>query len=49
MRALEASPGDTSRRMRLMRRYLRAHDVRAWAQSYLSALDQAASTARMTI
>jgi trehalose 6-phosphate synthase len=49
MRALEASTGDSSRRMRMMRRYLRSHDVKAWAQSYLSALDEAASTARMTI
>jgi len=49
MRALEASSGDSSRRMRMMRRYLRSHDVKAWAQTYLSALDQAASTARMTI
>ena len=25
------------------------HDIRAWARSYLTALDKAASTARMTI
>lgn len=39
MHALEASPEDVSSRMRAMRTHLRAHDIRAWARSYLSALD----------
>ncbi len=38
MRAVEADPAETSRRMRAMRRHLRAHDVRHWASSFLSAL-----------
>ncbi|GIH13394.1 alpha,alpha-trehalose-phosphate synthase (UDP-forming) [Rugosimonospora africana] len=37
--ALEADPSDTARRMRAMRRYLRTHDVTAWARAYLSALE----------
>jgi trehalose 6-phosphate synthase len=37
--ALEADPSDTGRRMRTMRRYLRTHDVTAWARSYLTALE----------
>ena len=39
VRALEADPSDTGRRMRTMRRYLRTHDVTAWARSYLTALE----------
>jgi trehalose 6-phosphate synthase len=39
VRALEADPSDTARRMRTMRRYLRTHDVTAWARSYLTALE----------
>ncbi|HEY2670870.1 MAG TPA: trehalose-6-phosphate synthase [Rugosimonospora sp.] len=39
VRALEADPSDTGRRMRAMRRYLRTHDVTAWARSYLTALE----------
>lgn len=38
MRAAYADPTDASRRMRAMRRHLRAHDVRHWASSFLSAL-----------
>jgi trehalose 6-phosphate synthase len=38
VRALEADPGDTAKRMRTMRRYLAAHDVSHWARSYLTAL-----------
>jgi trehalose 6-phosphate synthase len=38
VRALEADPDDTGRRMRAMRRYLAAHDVTQWARSYLTAL-----------
>jgi len=49
MRAMEASAGDTSRRMRMMRRHVRAHDVRSWAHTYLNALNEAGSNARMTI
>jgi trehalose 6-phosphate synthase len=40
MRALEAPPTETRARMRAMRRHVRAHDVQAWARSYLRALDQ---------
>jgi trehalose 6-phosphate synthase len=38
LRAAYADPGEASRRMRAMRRHLRAHDVRHWATSFLSAL-----------
>jgi trehalose 6-phosphate synthase len=40
VRALEADPSDTGKRMRAMRRHLRTHDVAAWARAYLSALEQ---------
>jgi trehalose 6-phosphate synthase len=36
--ALEADPADAARRMRVMRRNLRTHDVQAWARTYLEAL-----------
>ncbi len=36
--ALDADPVDAARRMRTMRRHLRAHDVQAWARAYLAAL-----------
>jgi len=49
VRVLEASSGDTSRRMRMMRRHIRAHDVRAWAQSYLSALHEASGLGRLVL
>ena len=38
MRAVQADQTEVSRRMRAMRRHLRAHDVRHWASSFLSAL-----------
>jgi trehalose 6-phosphate synthase len=38
MRAVQADETEASRRMRAMRRHLRAHDVRHWATSFLSAL-----------
>src|SRR2546421_2219986 len=38
VRALEADPADAARRMRVMRRNLRTHDVQAWARAYLAAL-----------
>lgn len=38
LRAVYADPVDASRRMRAMRRYLRAHDVRRWANDFLTAL-----------
>ena len=38
MRAVQADQTEASRRMRAMRRHLRAHDVRHWASSFLSAL-----------
>ncbi|GAA2700547.1 trehalose-6-phosphate synthase [Micromonospora olivasterospora] len=37
--ALRADPTDAMRRMRAMRAHLRDNDIRAWARSYLSALD----------
>jgi trehalose 6-phosphate synthase len=40
MRAVKIEAGDAARRMRAMRRYLRAHDVQAWAESFLTALDR---------
>jgi trehalose 6-phosphate synthase len=39
IRALDASRAENRARMRAMRRHVRAHDVRAWARSYLKALD----------
>jgi trehalose 6-phosphate synthase len=39
VRAIEAPPAETRARMRAMRRHVRSHDVRAWARSYLKALD----------
>ncbi|RKN51322.1 alpha,alpha-trehalose-phosphate synthase (UDP-forming) [Micromonospora endolithica] len=41
--ALRASPDDTRTRMRAMRAHLHEHDIRAWARSYLSALDDSGS------
>jgi trehalose 6-phosphate synthase len=38
VRAVHADQAEASRRMRAMRRHLRAHDVRHWASSFLSAL-----------
>ncbi|MBQ1013421.1 trehalose-6-phosphate synthase [Micromonospora sp. M51] len=38
--ALRASPADTTQRMRAMRAHLHQHDIRAWARSYLRALDE---------
>jgi trehalose 6-phosphate synthase len=40
VRALEAAPAENRARMRAMRRHVRAHDVRAWAKSYLRALER---------
>jgi trehalose 6-phosphate synthase len=40
MRAVKIDPVDAARRMRTMRRYLRTHDVQAWAESFLTALDR---------
>ncbi|MDM4720036.1 trehalose-6-phosphate synthase [Micromonospora sp. WMMA1363] len=37
--ALRAGPDDVRDRMRAMRTHLHRHDIRAWARSYLSALD----------
>jgi trehalose 6-phosphate synthase len=39
VKALEAAPAENRARMRAMRRRVRAHDVRAWAKSYLRALE----------
>ncbi|GAA1758812.1 trehalose-6-phosphate synthase [Luedemannella helvata] len=49
VRCLEAGTGDISRRMRMMRRHVRAHDVRAWAQSYLAALHDASGLGRLVL
>jgi trehalose 6-phosphate synthase len=40
VRALNATVGENRARMRAMRRHVRSHDVRAWARSYLRALDR---------
>ncbi|MFG2100550.1 trehalose-6-phosphate synthase [Micromonospora echinaurantiaca] len=41
--ALRADPADVRERMRAMRAHLHRHDIRAWARSYLSALDESDS------
>ncbi|WP_433529241.1 alpha,alpha-trehalose-phosphate synthase (UDP-forming) [Micromonospora sp. CA-263727] len=41
--ALRADPADVRTRMQAMRVHLREHDIRAWARSYLSTLDQSGS------
>jgi trehalose 6-phosphate synthase len=38
LRAVHVDPGERMRRMRAMRRHLRAHDVAHWASSFLEAL-----------
>jgi hypothetical protein len=38
MRAVKVDSADAARRMRTMRRHLRAHDVKHWASAFLSAL-----------
>jgi trehalose 6-phosphate synthase len=45
MRAVTIEPADAARRMRTMRRHLRAHDVQAWAESFLTALDRTGRSA----
>jgi trehalose 6-phosphate synthase len=40
VRALNATAGENRARMRAMRRHVRTHDVRAWARSYLRALER---------
>lgn len=50
MHALQATPADVTGRMRAMRAHLGTHDIRAWARSYLTALDQTGElAARMSI
>jgi len=46
LRAVTVEPAEASRRMRTMRRFLRSHDVKNWARSFLTALGvpEAAST-----
>ncbi|WP_088979305.1 alpha,alpha-trehalose-phosphate synthase (UDP-forming) [Micromonospora coxensis] len=44
--ALRAAPEDAGERMRAMRAHLHRHDIRAWARSYLSALDETGSLVR---
>ncbi|MCM0677259.1 trehalose-6-phosphate synthase [Micromonospora phytophila] len=41
--ALRARPDDIGERIRAMRAHLHRHDIRAWARSYLSALDESGS------
>ncbi|HLT11758.1 MAG TPA: trehalose-6-phosphate synthase [Micromonosporaceae bacterium] len=43
MRAIEADPSESAKRMNAMRRYLRAHGGRHWAAEFLSALEAAPS------
>jgi trehalose 6-phosphate synthase len=45
MRAITIEPADSARRMRTMRRHLRTHDVQAWAESFLTALDRTGRSA----
>jgi trehalose 6-phosphate phosphatase len=40
MRAVQMSPREAARRMRVMRRRVFQHDVRHWAQTFLTALDE---------
>jgi len=40
LRAVKIDPAEAARRMRGMRRYLRTHDVQAWAESFLTALER---------
>ncbi|RKN19189.1 trehalose-6-phosphate synthase [Micromonospora musae] len=47
--ALHAAPADVSRRMRAMRAHLHEHDIRAWARSYLSALDETGPLVRRLV
>ena len=42
MRAVGAEPAELKRRMRVMQRHLRTHDVAQWAQTFLEALEVAA-------
>jgi trehalose 6-phosphate synthase len=39
MRAVEIAPGESTRRMRVMRRQILQNDVEQWSQSFLRALD----------
>ncbi|MFI7605072.1 trehalose-6-phosphate synthase [Micromonospora sp. NPDC049366] len=40
LESLHAAPADVRARMRAMRAHLHEHDIRAWARSYLRALDE---------
>ncbi|HEX6500075.1 MAG TPA: trehalose-6-phosphate synthase [Micromonosporaceae bacterium] len=44
LKAVHADPAEAARRMRVMRRHVRAHDVAHWAQSFLQALGAAEAT-----
>jgi trehalose 6-phosphate synthase len=39
LQAMQADPADLGARMTAMRKHLREHDILAWAQAYLTALD----------
>jgi len=45
LRAIHTEGADAARRMRIMRRHLKTHDVQAWAESFLTALDRTGRTA----
>ena len=42
MRAVRLSPGESSRRMRAMRRQVLSHDVQRWSEEFLDTLQQEA-------
>lgn len=46
MQAVHLSPREAARRMRVMRRRVFQHDVRHWAQTFLTALDDQVATVR---
>jgi trehalose 6-phosphate synthase len=39
MRAIRAEPAELKRRIRVMQRHLRTHDVAEWAKTFLDELD----------
>ncbi|HET9516433.1 MAG TPA: trehalose-6-phosphate synthase, partial [Actinoplanes sp.] len=43
MRAVAAEPADARRRIRVMQRHLRAHDVADWARTFLTDLEAPAT------
>ena len=45
LKAVHVDRSEATRRMRAMRRHLRTHDVQAWAESFLTALERTGRTA----